>query len=360
MFFTRSAFPLAFAIITIVEAQAQPSAQPNGNAASSQLLSAIKDNQLDAVKRAILEGAGLEEKVNGSFTPLMVAVGGGNPEIVRSLLVGGANPNARTDAGLTPLMVSVIEGKPAITTLLINAGASAGEKNAEGLTALDLAIGTKNADVVKVLKTFAEMSTGPAGGPTMEETAAYIKEKLELVRPAMRYESACSSGNGTVISRDTARYSSAEIKACRLTLEEVYVSNREGRNPCFPIEIVKGTSTSFSRVERKEDWKADLELKSLFLDSSIKVALWVDSVKINGPETFAVHVSKSKGSTFRMRRKVDGLTLDGTNRWDSGGEWEDSDVDSYSLAIGTKEEAERVAKALTHAAHLCGARKELF
>ena len=117
------------------------------------------------VELLIGEGADVDAKANGAFTPLNITAGNGHKEVAELLIAEGADVNAKDDSwGFTPLHWATRQGHKEIAELLISEGADVSAKNKNGLTAMDLAIRFKEPKLADLLRKH--------GGKTSEELKA--------------------------------------------------------------------------------------------------------------------------------------------------------------------------------------------
>jgi ankyrin repeat protein len=118
-------------------------ALPNLSAQSADLISKVRNNDLNAVKVLIASGAdvNMEDDMMG-YTPLYLAITGSNKEMVELLLLNGADIN-KVDkrTGYTPLMMTLNSNNAELAKLLISKGADFKIKANDGTTALILACG---------------------------------------------------------------------------------------------------------------------------------------------------------------------------------------------------------------------------
>jgi ankyrin repeat protein len=157
-----------------------------GAAGESPLVRAMKDGDMDAVRRivraraaevnvALIDGttplhwavhldnvpatdllikAGAKVQAANRYgaTPLWLAAVNGNAEIVDKLLAGGADPNTTMAAGDTVLMTAARTGNLAVVRALLRSGAEVNAKETwKGQTALMWAAASNNAAVVEAL-----------------------------------------------------------------------------------------------------------------------------------------------------------------------------------------------------------------
>ena len=128
----------------------------------SEFVELCREGSLQQIVDAINDGANVNAKVSGGFTPLIFAAAiNPNPEVITVLIHAGADVNARTDegwsaeGGLSPLMAAVVDKSlyPDSIMALINAGADVNAKNRAGWTPLILAAGNDNSnpDIIRAL-----------------------------------------------------------------------------------------------------------------------------------------------------------------------------------------------------------------
>lgn len=108
------------------------------------LCTAVKSGDIEAVKKAVADGAKAGEPCGAESTvwPLHLAVGRGDVEVVRYLLQQGADVNhPEGSAFLTPLhLAALLHDDPAVAGVLVEAGADLDAVDDEGGTPLDLAL----------------------------------------------------------------------------------------------------------------------------------------------------------------------------------------------------------------------------
>jgi ankyrin repeat protein len=97
-----------------------------GAISDSDFIELCVEGSLQQISEAIKDGANVNAKVNGGFTPLLYATAA-NPDqkAVIALIDAGADVNARNRAGWTPLILAAGSGNPnpEVIKALINAGA---------------------------------------------------------------------------------------------------------------------------------------------------------------------------------------------------------------------------------------------
>ncbi len=120
---------------------------------------AIQIQDVQAVRRLLQKGAGINAPDEYGETPLMSAVvfshmdsviRGHNPTMVKFLLEQGADINART-YGQTPLMVAAFFGDVEIVKLLVGKGADPNIQGDNAITAVQTAADGGHPEVVKLL-----------------------------------------------------------------------------------------------------------------------------------------------------------------------------------------------------------------
>ncbi len=122
----------------------------NENIDKQDLLSALKNDDLKGVIRALDSGVNIETKFS-EMTPLIIASANGNIEIIQLFLDNGADIEAKNDDGLTALIVASNLGKKKAVQLLLDNGADIEAKDDDGFTALNWSIYSKNQEIAQFL-----------------------------------------------------------------------------------------------------------------------------------------------------------------------------------------------------------------
>ena len=116
------------------------------------LFEAIFDEDINAVRKLIREGANVNGKNSGGRTPLHEAVRDGLTDIANVLIDNGADVNATTSGfGDTPLHYAVRFEHNDIVRILIDAGANVNAADNKGITPLHEAAKDGNAVLVNIL-----------------------------------------------------------------------------------------------------------------------------------------------------------------------------------------------------------------
>ena len=112
---------------------------------------AVSMRQAEIVDRLLDAGAGLEQRLPGDVTVLMLAAALGLPDVCTRLLAAGANINATDSQGITPLHCAALFGFTtrdrrrliALLDALLLAGADPDVQAAGGVTPLLLLLGAR-------------------------------------------------------------------------------------------------------------------------------------------------------------------------------------------------------------------------
>lgn len=119
--------------------------------ADTDLLKAIKRQQISVVKALLKAGINVDTKYGDNATALMLAISYSNKEIIEMLIEAGANVNAKDNLGNTPLMLAASKGSNNIVNLLLDNKANVNVKTNGGYTALTFAAANGHIEVVKDL-----------------------------------------------------------------------------------------------------------------------------------------------------------------------------------------------------------------
>ncbi|NXT59923.1 RN5A ribonuclease, partial [Chaetops frenatus] len=118
--------------------QQEASTPPSTEAAevlSSKLNAAVRNRDKEAVLELLEQGAGVNSKVDGGWTPLQTAVQTCQEDLVRLLLDRGASLHARKDNEGTAFIEAGIAGNVDILKLLLERGSRVNEQDINGFTA---------------------------------------------------------------------------------------------------------------------------------------------------------------------------------------------------------------------------------
>jgi len=86
------------------------------------LFEAVRNDDLNSVKKAISEGANVNARDSEEMTPLHLATIFENKEIVNELLNHQADPNAKNETGNTPLHFAAEASNLELLKLLVEKG----------------------------------------------------------------------------------------------------------------------------------------------------------------------------------------------------------------------------------------------
>jgi ankyrin repeat protein len=137
--------------------------------AADSLIDAVKNNDMDGLRRQLREGARVNDSEPDGSTALHWAIRQDNAEMARLLIAAGANPGAATRYTITPLHLAASNGNAEIVELLLKSGVDANSTALEGQTALMTAARNGNADAVRVL--LANGANANAREPVKGQTA---------------------------------------------------------------------------------------------------------------------------------------------------------------------------------------------
>ena len=111
-----------------------------------------EDIKADYIRVLISEGADVNVRNSGGWTPLMFAAHYSRPEIAELLIEKGAELEARSDDGLSPLMLAAKESSTLeIVQLLVEKGAELEARGPFGKTPLMFAVRSSKPKIVKLL-----------------------------------------------------------------------------------------------------------------------------------------------------------------------------------------------------------------
>ena len=135
-------------LITEVAKPESPTAKPANPQADRALIEATATRNVEAVKKAIADGADVNVKDKLGGASLHYAANNSRKEIVELLIAKGADVDAKNKDEWTPLHGAAYGGHKEIAELLIAKDADVNAKNIRGVTPLDFAKG-ETADLLR-------------------------------------------------------------------------------------------------------------------------------------------------------------------------------------------------------------------
>jgi uncharacterized protein len=104
-----------------------------------------------AVRFIVNKGGNVNAETEYGWTPLLQAASRGHVGIARLLITKGAMVNVHEHEGWTPLHKACANGFVEMAQLLVRNGADIRQRSTSGMTALELAIKSKNFDLIEAL-----------------------------------------------------------------------------------------------------------------------------------------------------------------------------------------------------------------
>lgn len=102
---------------------------------AEELNDAVRLGSIETVQKLLEEGANVNSKVRGGWTPLHSAIQRDMEEMVQFLLGQGADSHAKKNNGATPLIVAGITGNVSLLKLFLDKGSDINEHDSNGFTA---------------------------------------------------------------------------------------------------------------------------------------------------------------------------------------------------------------------------------
>jgi hypothetical protein len=119
------------------------------------LIQAAAEGRIGDVNALLASGADPSAYDDHRITGLLLASQNGFLDVVEALLRAGASVDAADDRGMTALMLACRDGREEVVARLLAAGADPRRTDAKGNSALTLATGSRNADVIELLRKYA-------------------------------------------------------------------------------------------------------------------------------------------------------------------------------------------------------------
>ncbi len=122
-----------------------------GSYATTPLISAAGNGQLEFLRTLIEHGANLEARATAGFTPMHMAAIQGRPAILRALLESGSQIDSLNDNNETPLSVASGWGQLEAVEVLLDAGANPAHRGEGGFSAMESAALRGQTDILRAL-----------------------------------------------------------------------------------------------------------------------------------------------------------------------------------------------------------------
>ncbi len=146
------------------------------------LMVALFNGHEETAMMLLSRGANVRARTSRGYEPIHWAALNGYTRAVRFILDKGGNPNAQTDYGWTPLLQAASRGHAEIVRILIQKGAVVNHAEHEGWTALHKACANGHVEVVRLLVQHgADTRLRAASGVTPLELAMKTKD-FELLK----------------------------------------------------------------------------------------------------------------------------------------------------------------------------------
>jgi ankyrin repeat protein len=225
-----------------------------GQQANQDLFNALKNSNIEAVKKALADGTDLNAKHEGDgWRPLHFAVDKGNSEMVKLLVEKGADVNAKDLSSNTPLISACAKGQSDIATFLIGKGADVKAKvDYQNFTTVFYAARNCSLEVVKLL---VEKGADPNVVATFKGEApihqAARRGDLEIIKFLL--------DKGVDVNKNTPLNGAAaegKLEAVKLLLERGAKVNGSDGKDCTPLHaavIYNQMETAKLLIERGAD-----------------------------------------------------------------------------------------------------------
>jgi ankyrin repeat protein len=149
-----------------------PTVKPEHSQSNRALLNAARgkispssfgyEENIEAVKKTLADGADVNAKGNNGWTPLHLAALSGHKEVSEYLITMGADVNAKDGTGMIPLHYAAYFDQKEIVELLLASGADVNAKNVpgsikngksvQGSTPLDVANDASHPEIAELLR----------------------------------------------------------------------------------------------------------------------------------------------------------------------------------------------------------------
>jgi ankyrin repeat protein len=201
-------------------------------------------------------GTDVNAKDEDGWTPLLVAAFNGRKEIAELLIAKGANVNATDEVGRTPLHHTAIQGYKEISELLIDNGADVNAKDEDGWSVLDMALASKNEEIITFIKT--------SGGHSNAGKSIFVASGIGDLEAVKKHLVTGMDVNAKSESGWTPlHYAGDQINVCEFLLSkdaQVNAVNNAGETPLDNAIFWKDSATT--ALLRKHGGKTGEELKA--------------------------------------------------------------------------------------------------
>ena len=112
----------------------------------------VVENNRETMLALIEEGADVNARMSGGWTPIMIAAKYGRVQLLRDLLRANARVNLTDNSGNTALILAVMARQAQVVRILAASRANLDHQNEEGMSAFQIAALMDQNDILQILE----------------------------------------------------------------------------------------------------------------------------------------------------------------------------------------------------------------